>query len=114
MELEQSYRDFTDLDLWKIARELKKDVFELVKKFPVEEKYRLADQMIRCSRSINANIAEGHGRFSFKDQLHFCIISRGSFSELRNHFYDALDCKYISEEEFKDFEQRIFRSVRIL
>jgi len=114
MELEKSYGDFIELDLWKIVRGLKKDIFELVKKFPAEERYRLSDQMIRCSRSINANIAEGHGRYSFKDQLHFCIVSRGSFSELRNHFYDALDCNYITKEEFLSFEQRILRCVRVL
>ena len=56
---------------------LKNELKEIADKFPPEEKYRLTDQLIRSSRSINANIAEGHGRFTYKDQLHFCIQARG-------------------------------------
>ena len=114
MDLEYTSRDFTELELRKKMRELKNEIFKLVKQFPDEEKFRLSDQMIRCSRSINANIAEGHGRFSYKDQLHFCIISRGSLSELRNHFFDAFDCSYISNEELQNFQIRIIEIERIL
>jgi four helix bundle protein len=73
-------QSFTDLEVWKKARELKNEIFQLVKVFPAEERYRLSDQIIRCSRSINANISEGHGRFTYKDQLHFCMQSRASLS----------------------------------
>ena len=69
-----SYQSFTDLDAWKKARELKNEIFVLVKSFPSEEKFRLTDQIIRSSRSITATISEGHGRYTFKDQLHFCIM----------------------------------------
>ena len=85
-----SHQNFTDLEVWKKGRLLKNEVFELSKSFPSEEKYKLADQRIRSSRSINAAISEGHGRFTFKDQLHFCIIARGSLSETENHLIDAL------------------------
>ena len=95
-----AHQNFTDLEVWKKGRLLKNEVFELSKSFPSEEKYKLADQIIRSSRSINAAISEGHGRFTFKDQLHFCIIARGSLSETENHLIDALDCRYISQEKF--------------
>jgi four helix bundle protein len=90
---------FTDLEVWKKARQLKNETFELVKSFPPEEKYRLSDQLIRASRSVSDNIAEGHGRFTYKDQLHFCIQARGSLSETHNHLIHALDCKYINDEQ---------------
>jgi four helix bundle protein len=57
-----SGRSFTELDAWKKARKLKNKLRSIAVSFPAEEKYRLTDQLIRSSRSINANIAEGHGR----------------------------------------------------
>ena len=62
---------FTTLEVWKKSRVLKMKLWELVKQFPKEVKHLLMDQIIRSARSISANIAEGHGRFTYKDQLHF-------------------------------------------
>ena len=56
------YQSFEELDVWKKARLLKNEIFALVKTFPTEEKYRLTDQVIRSSRSVNTQITEGHGR----------------------------------------------------
>ena len=98
---------FEDLEVWKKTRTLKNEIKELVQSFPIEEKFRLTDQIIRLSRSINASIAEGYGRYTFKDQLHFCIIARGSLSETYNHLLDALDCNYIAEEQFNYFKDKI-------
>ena len=78
----------------------------LTKTFPAEEKYRLTDQLIRSARAINANIAEGHGRYSYKDQLHFCIQARGSLSEVLNHLIDAFDCHYITEEQLILYKEK--------
>ena len=102
-----SNRNFTDLAVWQKARELKKEIFELLKNFPLNEKYRLSDQLLRAARSIISNIAEGHGRFTYKDQVHFCIQARGSLSETRNHLIDAFDCGYIAESHLKYFELKI-------
>lgn len=66
---EKAYQSFTELEVWKKARILKNEIFELIKTFPLEEKYKLSDQIICSSRSINSNIAEGHGRYTYKDQL---------------------------------------------
>jgi len=46
---------FEDLDVWKAARNMRNEISKIVKCFPLEEKYRLIDQMIRASRSITAN-----------------------------------------------------------
>lgn len=100
-------QSFTELDVWKKARELKKQIEALAAILPSEEKYKLTDQIIRAARSINANIAEGHGRFTFKDQLHFCVQARGSLSELLNHLIDAFDCRYIGELQLSNYKTTI-------
>ena len=96
-----------ELDVGKKARELKNELFLLCNTFPADERYRLTDQLIRSSRSINANISEGHGRFTYKEQLHFCIQARGSLSETLNHLIDAFDCKYISTEQLTNFKNKL-------
>ena len=110
----QFNQPFTELEVWKKARELKSDFYNLVKIFPPEEKYRLADQLIRASRSVTANISEGHGRFSYKEQLHFCMQARGSLSECLNHIFDALDCQFIDNEKFQQIKMKIEQVSRLL
>ena len=92
--------DFRDLDVWKKGKELRIFVFSLIKKFPDEERYRLSDQMIRASRSITANIAEGYGRYHFQDNIRFCRQSRGSIYELLDHIEVALECGYVNNDEY--------------
>jgi four helix bundle protein len=111
---EKAHQSFTELEVWKKARILKNEIKELTKSFPPEEKFRLTDQIIRSSRGINATIAEGHGRYTFKDQLHFCVIARGSLSETYNHLIDAMDCDYISQEQLDLFKKSIEEIERLL
>lgn len=108
------YQGFEQLEVWKKARELKKEIAGLVKQFPPEEKFRLTDQIIRSSRSISSQIAEGHGRRTYTDRLRFCIIARGSLSETLNHLIDAYDSKYISSEVLYYFRNKIEELERIL
>ncbi len=112
--MKEKNQSFTELDVWKKARELKNELKELADTFPAEEKYRLTDQLVRSSRPIASNISEGHGRFTYKDQLHFCIQARGSLSETHNHLIDAMDCKYISETQFNHYKTKIDEVGRLL
>jgi four helix bundle protein len=93
---------------------LKNEIFNLIKKFPNEERFKLSDQLLRSARSVCANIAEGHGRFTYKDQLHFCIQARGSLSESHNHLIDALDCSYIEQVELDYYKDKIAEVTRLL
>ncbi len=111
---EKAHQSFTELEVWKKARTFKNEIKELTDSFPVHEKFRLIDQMIRSSRGITATIAEGHGRYTFKDQLHFCIMTRGSLSESLNHLIDAFDCKFINEEKLIYFKTMINEIERLL
>ncbi len=109
-----SGKSFTELDAWKKARSLKNKIKSIAHTFPPEEKFRLTDQIIRSSRSINANIAEGHGRYTFPDQVHFCIQARGSLSETYNHCIDAFDEKLVTEELLKELKVEINECERLL
>jgi len=105
---------FEELEIWKKARTLKIEISATVKSFPAEEKFRLVDQMIRSSRSIGALIAEGHGRFSYPDQIHFCVQARGSLTETINHLIDAMDANYISELVLEDYRIKFKELERML
>ena len=89
------------MEVWRKSRILRNNISELAKKFPPEEKFRLIDQITRSSRSITANIAEGHGRYHFQENIQFCRQARGSLTETFDHLSVALDEKYIGNQEFE-------------
>ena len=75
-------RSHRELNVWRKGLELACQVYELTRKMPKEEMYRLSGQIIRCSASIPANIAEGNARGTRRDYAHFVSIARGSAAEL--------------------------------
>lgn len=91
---------FEDLIVWQEARKLSKNIAELLKRPPFCKDLVLVDQIKRSSRSIGSNIAEGFGRYTYRDYRQFVMIARGSLTETQNHLYTALDLKYITDEEF--------------
>jgi len=107
-KLTQMIKNFTDLEVYKECRQLRINISILVKiKFPIDEKYKLSDQILRSSRSVNANIAEGFGRYYFKENIQFCRISRGSLNETIEHLITAFDEKFLNEEELMNFKSKI-------
>lgn len=104
----------TDLEVWKKARVFRNEISKLCKSLPSEEKYRLIDQMVRSSRSVSANIAEGHGRFHFQENVQFCRIARGSLIETLDHLTVALDEKYIDEKVFNNFNAQYEELIKML
>lgn len=109
-----SYKTFEELEVWKLARQIKMDIRELVKKFPIDEKYKLTDQIIRSSRSVGANIAEGFGRYHFKENTKFCRNGRGSLMETLNHLIDAFDEGYIDEQYLNNQKEKILHCNKVL
>ena len=108
------YNDFRDLEVWQKCKEIWQEIFELCKKFPSEEKYRLVDQMIRSSRSAPACIAERYGRFHFKENIQLCRHARGSLYELIEHLDVALDCKYIDNVTSEYFIDKVKTAIQVL
>ncbi len=109
-----SLRTFEDLDCWKKASQLRRDLSELVKKFPAEEKYRLVDQIIRASRSVTANIAEGYGRFHYQEYAQYCRQSRGSLYELIDHLIVANENKLVSDEDFQKYKNQVGDCITVI
>ena len=105
---------FEDLEVWKIGRELRISISKMIKTFSHEEKFRLSDQIIRSSRSVTANIAEGFGRFHFQENIQFCRQARGSLSETLEHLICALDERYIDEKIFNIHKELIEHCWKLL
>lgn len=95
---------FRDLNAYKESKTLVCEVYRLLKKFPKEEQYALCDQLRRAAISITSNIAEGSGRVSTKEKIHFLEISYGSLMEVLSQLDIACDLGYITKEDFKQFE----------
>jgi four helix bundle protein len=107
-------RDFTDLKVWQLGRELRQQVYKLARKFPAEEKFGLASQAQRAAVSITANIAEGFGRYSYQENIQFCRMARGSVCEVRDHLITARDQDYISSSEHQDVDTLAQRVIQTL
>ena len=105
---------FEDLEVWRQARKIQRIVRQITKRFPKIEQYRLEDQMIRASRSVARNIAEGYGRYHYQENIHFCRISRGSLSEVLNDSITALDENYITQDELNELRREIEINNRLL
>lgn len=70
--------------------------------------------MIRSSRSIADNIAEGYGRFHYQENIQYCRQARGSAYELINQYITAFDCNYISDSELENKKNLILIGIRLL
>lgn len=90
------------LDVWCKARDFAVRVHkEVLPLLPSEEKWALNQQIRRSSQSIPANIAEGHGRFYFQDNVRFCYIARGSLEETLSHIVYANKVGYVPDALYK-------------
>ena len=98
---------FFDLRVYQEAKELVKSVYTLLDKFPKSETYALGDQLRRAVTSVPSNIAEGSGRFSIKEKIHFIEIAYGSLTETLCQLDIANDLNYITDEEFANEKERI-------
>lgn len=107
-------RDFTDLDAWRLARELRKLVFHLTSAFPADERFVLVQQARRASISITANTAERFGRYLYQENIQFCRQARGSAYETRDHFIAARDLSYISEQQGQEVDMLAQRVIQMV
>ena len=99
MIMENTTFSFEKLDVYQKARKLIKDIYLLQNEFPKEERYALGDQVRRAATSIAANLAEGSGRQSIREKVHFVEIAFGSMTEVFCELQTACDLGYIKEEQ---------------
>lgn len=97
----ENIKDFKDLFLWQRAMDLVVEVYDLVKKLPKEELFALSDQIRRAVISIPSNIAEGQGRNSSKEFIHFLSIAKGSKAELETQLLLCVRINYLKELEIE-------------
>ena len=107
------YKDFTTLECWKLARKVKLFFYEkVIPKLPKEE--ILGGQMRNAAISATANIAEGYGRFHYKESIQFYRISRGSQFEVKDHLISCFDLKFIDNSLLKEGFTLLESSVKSL
>ncbi len=107
-------KSFEDLNCWKKAAALRMKLSALTKRLPLEEKFRLVDQITRASRSVTANIAEGFGRYHYQEYVQYCRQSRASLYEIIDHLIVAKEEKYISEDELNIYKKEIVECLALL
>lgn len=111
--MEYLYR-FEKLNVWVEAKQLVVMVYGLLKKFPIEERFALCDQIRRAVISVPSNIAEGTGRMSVKEQIHFMEIAYGSLMETYCQLQISLELGYITEEDLKTMKEKISVVAKLL
>jgi four helix bundle protein len=92
-------RSYRDLDVWKLAIEIVKDIYRVTEKFPPPELFGLTNQLRRAAISIPSNIAEGQGRNSSKEFRQFLAIALGSLAEVETQLIIASEIGYLASSE---------------
>lgn len=107
MERNMNRYSYKNLNVYQDAKGLVVDVYELLKSFPVEEKYALCDQVRRAVISITSNIAEGMNRMSDKEKAHFLGFAYASMMEVDSQLDISVNLGYITLEQYSLIEEKI-------
>ena len=108
-------RDFRTNKAWQKADDLAVKVYEVTRKyFPKEEMFGLTSQIRRAAVSVPANIAEGSGRNTAKDYLHFLYIARGSLTEVENYLHLSHRLGYLDESTYKEVSESRIETAKTL
>ena len=109
MTKQNPHSTFEDLDVYQVAREFRKVMYRAAKRLPDIEKFGLAGQVRRAALSLTNNIAEGHGRYHYLDQIKFTLHSRGSLEELIDDVNVCEDEQYLPVKEIASLKQEGWR-----
>lgn len=91
---------FEDIESWKKARELAKEIYVVTGGNAFSRDFALREQMRKAAVSVVSNIAEGFGRQTDREFVHFLYTARGSASEVQSHLYVASDLGYLTRDDF--------------
>ena len=112
--MDNKAHSFKELNAYKEAKKLVKDIYGVVQKLPQEERYALADQLRRAVISVPSNIVEGMNRFSDKEKSHFLEIAYASLMEVDCQIDIATDLGYVDNCKFEELEQSINTVARLI
>ena len=110
----KGYQTFEDLEVYQVAREFRKAMYRVAKQLPEEEKFGLISQVRRAAVSLTNNIAEGHGRFHFLEQIKFMLQSRGSLEELMDDLNVCTDEQYLAIADIEKLKQEAWRVHKLI
>ena len=107
-------RSFEDLNAWKQARILNKEIYRITARGLFGRDFALRDQIRRASISISSNIAEGFERNGRKEFLNFLSIAKASAGEVRSQLFLARDLEYIGEVEFERIRDLLVQTSKMI
>lgn len=114
MENYNYIRDFKKLIIWQKANAIEQEIAIIAKRFHASEKYILVNQIIRCSRSIAANIAEGHTQTYIRKEITYINTALGSTGETQNHLITANQNNYITIEELNKLDTELIELKKMM
>ena len=106
--------NYKKLEVWALAMEVVKEIYNLTKHYPIDERYGLISQTNRAAISIPSNIAEGMGRNYTKDTVQFLHVSRGSAYELETLLNVAMMINIIDDQTYKKINNKLESSIRLI
>ena len=107
-------RSFRDLEVWQLSMQLVEDVYPLVRRFPVDERFGLSSQLRKAGISIPSNIAEGSGYGTNRRYVHHLRIANGSDAELQTELELAERLGFATSSEVRPLVERASRVGRML
>ena len=113
-ESQDKIRDFKDLIAWQKAHLLAIDIYKATESFPKSEQFGLTNQVRRASVSVVSNIAEGFGRRTKADRVHFYDMARASLHEVQAQILIAKDVRYLSPDVYEAIESKAVENHKIL
>lgn len=105
---------YKNLNVYHLAKQMVVDVYNYTKTFPQHELYALTNQLQRAAISVPSNIAEGMGRFSVKERVHFLEIAYGSLMEVMCQLEIAEALGYLSQVQLAEQEGRMSNISKML
>jgi len=112
--VKEPFKTFEDLEVYRLSREFRKAMYAVTRKLPAFEKFELASPIRRAAVSLTNNLAGGHGRFHYLEQIRFTLISRGSLEELIDDLNVCEDEQYLPSVENSDLKQRAWQIHRVM
>jgi four helix bundle protein len=108
------FRTFEDLEVYQVAREFRKKMYAVTRQLPEFEEFELASQIRRAAISLANNMAEGHGRYHFAEQVRFFLASRGSLQELVDDLNICADENYLAAEKIEALKGEAWRVLGLI
>ena len=105
---------FEELETWKAAREMVRQIYSIFKKSPASNDFGLRDQAQRAAVSAMTNVAEGFERVHAAEKLQFYNVARASCGEVRSLSYGMIDAGYISSEEHQELLALVGQTGRLV